>query len=77
MPINAVDLTDPAREPTDSELEALMRSVRDKAVDRHASAQQRFMAHLADGVANARNGGTGPDLSVDQAEEETVPGPGP
>ena len=70
MSVPAVDLTDPSREPTDAELEALMRSVRDKAVERHDLAKERFMANLARMVAAAGHGGTGADSSIKQACDE-------
>ena len=39
MSVPRVDLTDPSVEPTDDELEALMQSVCDEVVKRHAPAQ--------------------------------------
>ena len=73
MSIPVVNLADPSREPTDAELEALMRSVRDKAVERQARAQERFMATLAEMVARAGQDEVGRSLSGSQTDE----GPGP
>ena len=39
MSVPRVDLTDPSVEPTDDELDALMQSVRDEVVKRHAPAR--------------------------------------
>ena len=58
MPVPGVDLTDPDREPTDEELEALMRSVRDKAVERNRRARERFLANLNDSIARPARGET-------------------
>ena len=71
MSVPWVDLTDPDREPTDEELEALMRSVRDKAVERRRLARERFMAKLMDSIARAARGATASDPSAGGPEEET------
>ena len=73
MSVPWVDLTDPDREPTDEELEALMRSVRDKAVERARLARERFWSEVADSIARAARGGTAPGPSADGPEEETAP----
>lgn len=52
-PIPRVDLTYPEREPTDEELEALMQSASDKAVERSRRAHERFFAKREDSVARA------------------------
>ena len=62
-----VNLADPACEPTDSELEHLMRSVGKEAAERRELAEQRFMASLFEGIARAA-ARTGSDPSVDQSE---------
>ncbi len=58
MSVPWVDLTDPEREPTDAELEALMQSVCDKAVERNRLARERFLAKLNDSIARAARGET-------------------
>ena len=70
MSVPWVDLTDPDREPSDEELAALMRSVRDKAVERGRLARERFWATVADSVAQAARveAGSGPG-EADPAEE--------
>ena len=70
MKVPRVDLTDPAVEPTESELEALMQSMCDEVVERHGAAQERFMANVARMIAEAGPGGAGTDLSVKQACKE-------
>ena len=71
MSVPWVDLTDPDREPTDEELEALMRSVRDKAVERARLARARFWSEVADSIARAARGETASDPSAGGPEEET------
>ena len=78
MSVPWVDLTDPDREPTDEELEALMRSVRDKAVERRRLARERFMAKLKDSIAwaaRAARAETVPGPSAGRPEEETAQTP--
>ncbi len=59
--VPAVDLTDPEREPSDDELEALMRSVRDRVVESNRRTRERFLANLKDSIARAAQGGTAGD----------------
>ena len=73
MSVPWVDLTDPDREPTDEELEALMRSVRDKVVERNRRTRERFLAKLKDSIARAARGETAPGPSAGRPEEETAP----
>ena len=56
MSVPRVDLTDPECEPSDAELEALVQSVCDKAVERNRRVRERFFANLADSVARAARG---------------------
>ena len=63
----AVNLADPACEPTDSELENLMRSVGRKAARRRELAERRFMASLVEEIARAA-ARTGSDPFVDPSE---------
>ena len=72
MPVPWVDLTDPDREPTDEELEALMQSVCDKAVERRRLARERFMAKLTDSIARAARREMAPGPSAGLAGEETA-----
>ena len=71
MSVPRVDLTDPDREPTGEELEALMQSVRDKVVERNRRARERFMAKLTDSIARAARGETVSGPSACRPEEET------
>ena len=63
--VPVVDLTDPEREPTDEELEALMRSVCEKVIEHETRIQERFEAALAESIARAAQGGTASGLSAD------------
>ena len=58
--VPVVDLTDPECEPSDEELEALMQSVCEKVIEREARTQERFETSLAESIARAAQGGTGP-----------------
>ncbi len=58
--VPVVDLTDPEREPSDEELEALMQSVCEKVVENNRRARERFLADLKDSIARAAQGGTDP-----------------
>ncbi len=71
MSVPWVDLTDPDREPTDEELEALMQSVCDKVVERNRRVQERFWSNLTDSIARAARGETVPGPSAGGPEEET------
>ena len=75
MPVPWVDPTNPGREPTDKEPEALTQSVCDKAVERNRQARERFMAKLRDSIARAARGETGPGPSGGRPEEETAQTP--
>ena len=68
------NLSAPTQKHCLAELEALMRSVRDKALERHDLAKERFMANLARMIAAAGHGATGADSSIKRACEE--PGQG-
>ncbi len=70
--VPVVDLTDPACEPSDAELEALMQSVCDGVIERDIRTQERFEASLADSIAQAARGGTAWGPPADQAEEEAA-----
>ena len=58
--VPVVDLTDPEREPTDEELEALMQSVCEKVIESDRRTRERFEASLAESIAWAAQGRTGP-----------------
>ncbi len=70
--VPVVDLTDPEREPSDEELEALMQSVCEKVIEREARTQERFEATLAESIARAVQGGTGSVLP-DHPREDVGP----
>ncbi len=63
--VPVVDLTDPEREPSDEELEALMQSVCEKVIERETRIQERFEASLAESIDRAAQGGTASRLSAD------------
>ena len=70
MSVPWVDLTDPEREPSDAELEALMQSVCDKAVERNRGVREQFLANLEDGIARAVKAGAASGLADDRPKEE-------
>ncbi len=70
MSVPWVDLTDPACEPSDAQLEALMQSVCDGVIERDDRAQEQFLATIKDSIARAAKGGTGSDPCTDLPEEE-------
>ena len=77
--VPVVDLTDPEREPSDEELEALMRSVREKVVEGNRRTRERFLANLKDSIARAAQGGTGsapdrPHRSIPEECQMTLQG---
>ena len=59
MSVPRVDLTDPEREPTDEELDALMQSVCDGVIERDDRAREQFFAKLKDSIARAAKSGPG------------------
>lgn len=62
MSVPWVDLTDPDREPSDAELEALMQSVCAGAIERDARTQRQFLANLRASIAQATQSGTASGL---------------
>ena len=77
MSVPRVDLTDPEREPSDAELEALMQSVCDGVIERDDRTRERFLATIKDSIARAAKGGTNSGPCADLPEEEAGLSPEP
>ena len=75
MSVPRVDLSDPECEPSDTELEALMQSVCDTAIEGNRRVRERCFANLADSVARAARGETrlGPCVGSDRLARRPPP----